>query len=214
VNKDAGGIVLSEEQKDMLKEFGNIGAGNAVTALSMLLNTKITISVPGVEIVPLAKLPLSFEDPYELVTGAAMHATGDVEGTFLLILDSEAARRVLEILLGTPPASLTELSEMERSALGEVGNIMCGSYLVALSNFTNLNLESSPPVVLVDMISGIIAEAALVTVGEEYEDNIIFVETEMSADVFDGSIRGMIFFIPGPGALERIFEAMGWRTNA
>lgn len=214
MNEDAGGIVLNEEQKDMLKEFGNIGAGNAVTALSMLLNTKVTINVPGVEIIPLAKLPLYFEDPYELVAGAAMHASGDAEGTFLLILDSEATKRVLEILLGTPPASLTELSEMEQSALGEIGNIMCGSYLVALSNFTNLNLESTPPVVLVDMISGIVTEAALVTVGKEFEDNIILVETEMSADVFSRSVRGMIFFIPGPGALERILEAMGWKPDA
>ncbi|MDK2864344.1 MAG: chemotaxis protein CheC [Thermotogota bacterium] len=207
-------MALNGEQKDMLKELGNVGAGNAVTALSMLLNTKVLISVPGVDIVPFAKVPLHFDDPYELVVGVAMHAKGDAEGTFLLILDLEASKKILEILLGAAPASLTELGEMETSALGEIGNIMCGSYLVALSNFTNLNLESSPPVVLVDMISGIVAEAALMTIGEEYEDNVIFVETEISADVFSDKVKGMIFFIPGPGSLTRIFKAMGWKTDA
>ena len=37
---------LNTVQYDVLKEIGNIGAGNATTALAKMLNTKVDMRVP------------------------------------------------------------------------------------------------------------------------------------------------------------------------
>jgi len=204
---------LDNIHKDMLKEFGNIGAGNAATALSSMLSTKVEISVPSVEIVELAKIPMKFEDPEELVIGVAMKAEGDAEGTFLLVMDSKASKAMLSVLIGNAPESLTDIGEFEKSAFSEIGNIMCGSYLVALSNFTGLNFMGTPPVVLVDMISGILAEAAIQTFGEFLEDYVIFIDTDIIAETLGDGIKGMLIFIPKKGAMKKILEVMGMKID-
>lgn len=197
---------LTERQLDLLKEIGNIGTGNAATALSTLTGKKIEITVPNAEIVPIEKIVFIFPQPEDIVIGIRMVVRGDAELDVLLILDREAGKRILTDLLGSPCEDITQLDEMSTSALKEIGNIMCGSYITALAEFTQLYLDPLPPELSIDMLVAIVSEAILASAN--YEDEAIFVETELSVDEVKAATSQM-FLIPGKGALDKIFLKVG-----
>lgn len=197
---------LTEKQLDLLKEIGNIGTGNAATALSTLTGKKIEITVPSAEIVPIGKIVFIFPQPEDIVIGIRMVVRGDAELDVLLILDRQAGKRILTDLLGSPCEDITQLDEMSTSALKEIGNIMCGSYITALAEFTQLYLDPLPPELSIDMLVAIVSEAILASAN--YEDEAIFVETELSVDEVK-SATSQMFLIPGKGALDRIFSKVG-----
>ncbi|MFN4190375.1 MAG: CheY-P phosphatase CheC [Pseudothermotoga sp.] len=197
---------LTERQLDLLKEIGNIGTGNAATALSTLTGKKIEITVPNAEIVPIEKIVFIFPQPEDIVIGIRMVVRGDAELDVLLILDRQAGKRILTDLLGSPCEDITQLDEMSTSALKEIGNIMCGSYITALAEFTQLYLDPLPPELSIDMLVAIVSEAILTSAN--YEDEAIFVETELSVDEVK-SATSQMFLIPGKGALDKIFSKVG-----
>ena len=197
---------MGDQHLDFLKEIGNVGAGNAATALSVMIDRKVEIDVPDVKIVPISKVPFILPNPEELVVGIEMNVKGDAELETLLIFDSAGAKQLLKLLLfGMEVGDLTQLDEMSTSALKEVGNIICGSYITALANFTGLYLDPLPPEVSVDMISAIISEVSLEVAYTE--DKIIFIETLL--DIQDVKVTGYIFMIPKGEGLEKIFQSMG-----
>ncbi len=197
---------MGDRHLDFLREIGNVGAGNAATALSTMVDKKVEIDVPSVTIIPIAKVPFMLPNPEELVAGVKMDVKGDAQLETLLIFDASGAKELLKILLmGMEIQDLTQIDEMAKSALKEVGNIICGSYITALANFTGLYLDPLPPEACVDMISAIIAEVSLEVAYTE--DKIIFIETLLS--IQDIKITGYIFMIPKEESLEKIFGAMG-----
>lgn len=201
-------MILSERELDLLKEIGNIGTGNAATALSQLTNKKVEITVPKAEVVPISKIVFIFPEPEDLVVGIRMSVKGDVMFDVLLVLNRLAAKRILQDLLGSPCEDITQLDELSQSALKEVGNIMCGSYITALAEFTGLYLDPLPPDLSVDMLAAIISEAMLSTA--MYEDDAIYVETELNIEDLK-SITSYMLLIPGLNSLDTIFKKVGLR---
>ncbi|HOO74373.1 MAG TPA: CheY-P phosphatase CheC [Tepiditoga sp.] len=197
---------IDQMRLDALKEMGNIGAGNAATSISMMLDKKVDINVPDVKLIPLSKLWEIFEDPEEVVSGAMIGVGGDLSGAILFLMHSESIKKLLELMMLPRPEDLTQLDEITRSAIGELGNIMCSSYVVSLSNFTGMNIHSLPPNVVVDMIAAIVSEVSLITT--EGDDYIILIETNMKVeDNID--ISGYIIYIPDQESIMRIFKQIG-----
>jgi len=200
-------VEISERQKDLLKEIGNIGTGNAATAISFMINRKVEISVPEVEVVPVSQVIFVAQDPEEVVVGVKMPVRGDLEGDVLLIMGSIVAKKIAEILLGSAPEDLLQIDEFSLSALKEVGNIMCGTYVSALANFLDLKIETLPPDLVVDMISAIFAEVSIQDV--EGEEEVVLVETLLRIE--GEELTSYMMLIPKPGFLNKIFERMGVR---
>jgi len=198
---------MGDKHLDFLKEIGNVGAGNAATALSTMINKKVDITVPDVKVVPIAKVPFILPNPEELVVGIKMDVLGDVEMETLLIFDSKGAKELINLLMMgmVTVEDITQIGDMEKSAMKEVGNIICGSYITALANFTGLYLDPLPPDISVDMISAIISEVSLQIAYTD--DRIIFIETLLN--IQDVEITGYIFMIPKGESLEKIFKSMG-----
>ncbi|AEH50789.1 CheY-P phosphatase CheC [Pseudothermotoga thermarum] len=198
---------LTERQLDLLKEIGNIGTGNAATALSTLVNKKVEISVPSAQVVPISKLLFMFENPEDIVVGVRMSVSGDLKMDVLLILDRPTTRRIITDLLGNPCEDITQLDELTASALKEIGNIMCGSYITALAEFTEFYLDPTPPELTIDMLAAIVAEAVLERY-YEFEENVVVVETQISMEGVQ-SITSYMFLIPGKDCLDKIFKKVG-----
>lgn len=198
---------ISEKQKDLLKEIGNIGTGNAATAISFMINRKVEISVPEVEVVPVSRVIFVAQDPEEVVVGVKMPVSGDLEGDVLLIMGSSVAKKIVEMLVGSAPEDLLQIDEFSLSALKEVGNIMCGTYVSALANFLDFKIETLPPDLVVDMISAIFAEVSIQDV--EGEEEVVLVETLLRIE--GEELTSYMMLIPKPGYLNRIFERMGVR---
>jgi len=199
---------ISERQKDLLKEIGNIGAGNAATAISYMINKKVEISVPNVEIVPISDVIFVAKNPEEIVVGVKMPVTGEIEGSVLLIMGTTVVKKILEILTGLAPDNLLDLDEFSASALQEIGNIMCGTYVSALADFLGFKIDTLPPQLVIDMISAIFAEASIEELEDNSEDQIVFVETLLKVEE-EEHLTSYMMMIPKPGYLAKIFERMG-----
>ena len=196
---------LNSMHIDVLKEIGNIGAGNAATALAKMLNKRIDMEVPKVKI-------LEFKDVNEilggaeiLVVGILLRITGDLSGYIMFILEYNAAHLLVNILMGKPSSDLNEFSELEASALKEIGNILAGSYISALSSLTNLKISPSVPDMAVDMAGAILSVPAIEF--GKLGDTVLYIETEFS----EGSAKviGDFFLIPDVESYDVLLKALG-----
>ena len=193
---------FSEEQFDALREIANIGMGKASSALADLIDTTILINVPQAVCVPIGDLPDILRDPEQVTAGVYLQVTGDVPGHATFIFDVQSAHRLAGVLLGMPEVSLDEVTA---SALMEIGNIMLSAYLTAISDFTALQLLPSPPVMAVDMGAAIL-DAVIANI-----PNLDDFAVTITTDIYDpdGLISGTFIFLPEPGGIQRILEAIG-----
>ncbi|OWA33783.1 CheY-P-specific phosphatase CheC [Saccharibacillus sp. O16] len=190
---------------DVLKEVGNIGAGHAATALSQLLNKPIDMAVPKVQILP-------FEDIAEKVGGAEkivltvfFRVEGDAPGNLFYIMAPEAGKSLLNRLGVFQPTEGLDLTEMEQSALGEIGNILAGSYLSSLADFTNLAMSPTVPALAVDM-AGAILSYGMIQFGEMGDAALLIDTTFVQGN---DEVEGQFFLIPDPESFNKIFAALG-----
>ncbi len=193
-------------QLDVLKEMGNIGAGNAATALSNMIEKNVDIEVPKVRIVDLSELYKILESPEEITAATVVAVNGEAPGKMLMLFGSKSAKELISFLIGQEPEDLTKLNEMQSSVLMEIGNIMCSSYIIALSNLTSLFLESGVPILAVDMIGAIISETSILT-AEDYDDVIMIENLLKIRD--EGNVNGFMMMFPESESLEKIFSKFG-----
>ncbi|WP_456060946.1 chemotaxis protein CheC [Anaerosinus massiliensis] len=196
---------LSADQLDALREIGNVGAGNSATALSQIINRKIDMSVPKVAIMPLGDVPDVVGGPDAMVVGVFLRVYGLAPGSVLFLLPRDSAFYLIDMLMAKERGSTKNLDFMDESALMEIGNILAGSYLNALSYFTKLTLLPSIPALALDM-AGAILSVVLVQLGQ-MGDHALVIETEFLSE--DDGIRGHFFLIPDPGSLNTILSAVG-----
>lgn len=190
-------------QLDALREVGNIGAGNAATALSQLLNKKVDMTVPAVNIIPFNDI-ISNLGAEEVVIGVLVRVLGDTPGNILFIFEVDVASNIVESMTGIKEK---EFSEMGYSVLCEIGNIISASYMNAISKFTNLTIMPSVPAVAYDML-GAILSTTFIEAGQ-YDENVLDLETIFLNGDNGEDIGGHFYYIPMPGSLEKILNTLG-----
>ncbi|MGB8217666.1 MAG: chemotaxis protein CheC [Candidatus Methanoperedens sp.] len=177
---------LTDFQQDALKEVGNIGIGHATTSLSQMVNKQVWISLPDLKLIPLIKVPILVQNEAAVV-GIILELTGDAKGFLLLLLSKKSAKYLINLVLGMANETET-FDEMEQSVLKEVGNIMSGTYITALSNFLKISIGLSPPLNIYDMADAIINQIVCM-MSRDVED-VLFINTEfmINAEKIDGKI--------------------------
>jgi chemotaxis protein CheC len=198
-------LTLKANQLDALREVANIGAGHAATALSQMIGETIMISVPRINVSRLEDMPQQVGAPDEAVAAVLMHMVGDLTGRTLLVFPRKAAGRLAEMLLKRPSTE-DEFSEMEQSAIKEVGNILSSAYMNALSSFMGMVLLPSPPSLAVDMTSAVLTTAYL-QFGTD-KDTVFCVESEFLLNDRDENLRGYFLLLPDPASLLAILKAV------
>lgn len=194
--------MLNEMQIDALKEVGNIGAGNAATALSQMLNKKIDMTVPTVYVLPFEDMIEQIGKEEEMVVAVMLRVYGDAPGNILFVMSSETAEEINKLLLG----GFENISEdVYISAYQEIGNIMGNSYINAISRLTGLNLITSVPATTMDMLGAILSSTFLDA--EQYSDHVLSIDTNFIQDGTEKQTN--FFFIPKPGSLNRILNNLG-----
>ncbi|HOB15867.1 MAG TPA: CheY-P phosphatase CheC [Defluviitoga sp.] len=200
---------IDDQKLDVLKELGNIGAGNAATSISMMLGKKVKITVPSAEVIPVSDLWKKFKDPENIAAGSMVEIEGEIKGALLFLLGAEETKSVIELLMLPRPNDLTNMDELTTSAIGEIANIMCSSYITALSNFTGLNVHSMPPKVVVDMLSAIVSETSLITTnGGDY---VILIQTDILVEDIEDKVKGYLIYISDEVNTEKILESLGMK---
>ena len=188
---------------DVLKEIANIGAGNATTALSKMLNSKVDMKVPCIQFMEFKELAEGIGGAENLVVGILLTLDTGIEGMMMFVLESESAEQIVNLLMGKS-GSLHEFSEMDLSALQEIGNIIAGSYLSAISAFTNMTITASVPYLSIDMAGAILSVPAIEF--SKISDKALLIETEFGDK--DTIINGYFILIPTLDAFQTIFSAL------
>ncbi|MEO3945081.1 chemotaxis protein CheC [Gorillibacterium sp. CAU 1737] len=196
---------LADFHLDVLREVGNIGAGHAATALSTMLNKPVDMLIPTVRFVPFEEISESVGGSETVVIAIFLRVEGETPGNLFFILSIESARSLLKKLVGLEGASGEEFNELELSALNEIGNILAGSYLSSLADFTQLSMYPTVPSLAVDM-AGAILSYGLLQFGE-MGDQALFIDTKFLQN--GDEVEGHFFLIPDPESFDRIFAALG-----
>lgn len=196
---------LKDIQLDLLKEVGNIGAGHAATALSMMIKKQVDMKVPKVRIIPFNEIEEYLGGEEQIVVGIFLRVEGDVPGNMFFVFNTESALRLLNYMLDKNITDYQQLTELDYSALSEIGNILSGSYLSSLADFTNLYLSPSVPSITIDMV-GAILSFGLIQISQ-YSDAALVIDTTF----FEGQslVEGQFFLIPDPESFEKLFSALG-----
>ncbi|MDD4503663.1 MAG: chemotaxis protein CheC [Clostridiaceae bacterium] len=195
---------LNSLQIDVLKEIGNIGAGNAATALSKMISKRIDMDVPKVNILEFKNVAELVGGPEVEVIGIYFKVDGDITGSIMVLLDKKSAKMLTNLLMSRNDQG-EELDEMDFSALQEVGNILSGSYLSSLSTLTNLNLTMSVPSLAMDM-AGAILSVPVILFGQ-VGDRVMLIETDFNEGTYN--VKSNFFLIPDEDSFEILLKSLG-----
>lgn len=194
---------MSNEYFDVLKELGNIGAGNATTALAQMMQCKVDMAVPQVRLLEFKELGETMGGEELVMAGIYLGIEGDITGSIMFLLEKQAAKHLVGKLMGIESEG-EEFTEMEFSALKEVGNIITGAYLNSLSSITNLSIYPSVPDLTVDMAGAILSVPAI-----EFGalgDRILLIQTQFFDEMV---LDGYFILIPDLKSYGRILAALG-----
>ncbi|MBQ3517316.1 MAG: chemotaxis protein CheC [Lachnospiraceae bacterium] len=192
---------LNQEFYDVLREIGNIGAGNATTALAQMLGCKVDMAVPQVRLLEFSEVGTIMGGEEQIMAGIYLMVEGDITGSILFLLNKESARKLIAKLMGTETVG-EDLSEIEQSALKEIGNIITASYLNSLSMLTQLVIYPSVPALSIDMAGAILSVPAIEfgTMG----DKLLLIQTQF----FEG-LDGYFILVPDLDSYDKILGALG-----
>ncbi len=205
---------LTSIHVDVLREIGNIGAGHAATSMSQLLNKKIDMVLPSVNIVTFDEMIEIIGSPEEVVAAVLFRIYGDAPSTVIFILTVQEAENIVRSMINDNDFTLTADSsnQIAMSALEEVGNIVTGSYIAALSDFTGLHLQPSVPHLGIDMAASILTYGLIEL--SQVSDHAIVIDSIVDSNEKENTMKGNLFLLPNPDSLNVIFKALGISHDA
>ena len=147
---DSSTGILSDSDKDAIGEVANISMGTAATTLSSLVNRKVEISTPVVDMAQWEDVVAAYERPCVFIRIAY---TVGLDGTNLLVLKENDVKVITDLMMGGDGTNTdVELGELHLSAISEAMNQMMGSSATSLSSMLNKTIDISPPVAdLIDL---------------------------------------------------------------
>ena len=196
---------LQDMHLDVLKEIGNIGSGNAASALSTMLNCDTDISVPDVKLLDFDDAVNFLGGPENVAIGMLVNLTGDISGMMLYVLQHPCASKMTSTIFGTEIEDIANMNDMERSFISEVGNIMSASYINAIASLTGLTIDISVPQMCVDMVGAILSVPAIQFA--QIGNKVLFIDDRF---VIGGSeVQSNMILVPEMSSLETLFSRLG-----
>jgi chemotaxis protein CheC len=194
---------LSAVQADAIQELGNIGAAHAATTLSQMLGSTIEMSVPAIKVVDLSQLGQYMGE--ESAAMVAFELQGDIPhgGYILFYITRESAVRMTNTMLGQTEIN-RPLSEMDESALLEVGNIMVSAFLDATAELLGFVMIPSPPSLTIDMAHA--AMQSLIAQMQEETNEVLLFSTELVCEEY--KVDSDIIMMPERSTLMRMIELL------
>lgn len=195
-------MAYSEIELDGLKEIVNVGGGNAATSISQMINSRVDMDVPEVEV-------MAYDELYQKIIAddVEMHAVlskivGDIDGALLFVIADESGQKIAKMMLGSDDKPSNEIIA---SAVTELTNILFNSFLRAIGDMLQIQLIASLPISRYDFFGAIISSAYMAF--DHYDEQILVIHNEFTYN--NESLDASLFLIPGEGVLDKIFKALG-----
>ena len=193
---------MTTQYFDVLKELGNIGAGNAITALATMLQCKVDMGVPQVKLLQFSEIGKMLGGEEQIMAGVYLAIEGDITGSIMFLVKEEVAIHLVRKLMGGMASDV--MGDMEKSALKEISNIITGAYLNALSTMTNLKIYPSVPDLTIDMAGAILSVPAIEF--GELGDEILLIQSEIYDEM---AIDGFFIMVPDVESYRKILVSLG-----
>ena len=186
-------LMLSKDEIAIWTWLVSRGIANALSGLSQMVGQELSVTSLELKQIPAKDAVMLLGGPENLVVGIYLTIDGDATGHLMLIHDPKIAFELIDMQMGLPPGSTQSLEqEMERSIMGEMGNITGSFFLNALADATNLTLTTSPPEGMIDMAEAIM-DIALSKIMQE-QDDVLTVKTTFSTD--NRQMNGTFLIMP------------------
>ena len=140
-----------------LKEINNQAALKASGAISKLIDKQVKVKIATADVRNVEELS-PIIGPEEIVAGVYLPITGKITGAALLIFPKESSFNLSDLLVRREPGTTRKLTGLDKSALKELGNIVCGSYLTVFSNALQVKIIGKTPNFSFDMFGAIVSQ--------------------------------------------------------
>ncbi|MBQ4057742.1 MAG: chemotaxis protein CheC [Lachnospiraceae bacterium] len=197
---------LTSMKLDVLREIGNIGAGNATTALSVMLNSNLRMELPVVKVLDFDGIPEMIGGADTIVAAVLTCFSGEVSGMMLFILEMEEAKNLAGTMLGkTYSEDFEGFDHMDKSVLKEIGNILMSSYINSIGTLTNMQFRTEPPAICTDM-AGSVLSLPISQLGK-VGDKALVIDSKFLDN--ERPINGFLMLVTDEVSYQKIFESLG-----
>ena len=196
---------LNDTQLDVMREIGNIGAGNACTALSGLIGTPIDMSVPRVQLLGIDSTSDYLGGDDKEVLGIRIDVKADVTGMMYHIVNKRFAERLINTFYEKKLDTIKSIDEMDMSVISEMGNITSGAYANALATLSGYVVDIGTPTPGGYSISEIL-KVPIETFGE-VDDKILVVDEQFIID--SEKLTSNMILVLEKDSLHRLFDKLG-----
>jgi chemotaxis protein CheC len=193
---------------DALMEFQNIGAGHSCVSLSKIMNNVVLISTTKCCIIP----NKSFLESMMINNGnpsIAVHikVDGEAKGVIIFMLEEESGKFLYKKMLNDESLNVNISSFDYKSALKEIGQIMAGSFISAVSDLLKIKLTHRMPDLSIGSPEAVMFDVCDKTFGDRDE------RISLATNILDKSSRlvGSIAYIPKKKTASVILEKMNVR---
>jgi chemotaxis protein CheC len=195
-------ISFDQNLLEQLKSIADEGVKNAAHGFSGMIGRKIQVGNSNGRLVPLLTIPEIVGGQDEDVVGIYLRIQGDLVGQMMMIIPNQKAMELVDLLIDVPSGTTQHLGTLERSALGELGNL-CGSFFLnSIAQIVGADFRPSPPAVVVDMV-GAILDIVVATTGGVSEQVLL-----MQANFTDGDrcVEADFWVSPDMNTLQSLIE--------
>ena len=195
--------MLSDDDMELWMVMATKGMGSAIEGLSQMLGQQVLPTKLKARRVPLADAAEVLGGADKAAAAVYLAMSGSAEGHMVLVYPPHIAFEMVDMAMGDPRGTTSDLGEMESSVLGEIGNIMAAAFLRTIADATGMDLRVSPPAVMLDM-AGAILDACLADI-MLHSDEAVLVEAVFGSP--DRQIDGTFLVMPSPALIRGISQA-------
>lgn len=197
-----GNVLFDTDLLEKLKTIADNGVLNAAHGFSGMVGRRIHVDKATAEVVPVLTIPEIAGKADEDAVGIYLCFKGDLDGQMMMIIPYQKAMELVDLMMELPPGTTQHLGSLERSALGELGNL-CGSFFLnSVASQTYAQFQPTPPAVMVDM-AGAILDVVVATTGGVSENALL-----MQTSFMDGSrcVEADFWVIPDLNSLNEMIK--------
>ena len=194
---------LTDGERDQLKELLNIGVSHASNTLSTMMNKRVAISVPSLDVKDAQTVSSFISNPNDISAAVLLRLSGALDGYVLLLFPRSAAVSLLHSFSGKTIGDLRALDQFDRSIFQEVGNVLTGGMLQGLSRFLHIQIMQSVPDVVIDMGGAMFNSISAAMIASHSE--FLSLDVAICVDAAEGAVS----CAPGEEAVGRMFLFFG-----
>lgn len=195
-------LEYSSDQLDIIKEVSNMALGNSATSLSELLNARISMSVPNINIESIGNFISSINETE--VIGKILILKGQIEGSILILFDIDTAKKIVSNIGQGKLLSQDKLDDIKVSFIEEVCNIVGSTYIRNIADYLNIKVEIENSSLLYDELTAILSYTLMEE--EQFYSEVINIQTDFKYEFNSEFMNVYFYFVPRKGNIDKIFN--------